>query len=97
MTVYSSQGKTHPNNVVILNSCHDHLSYYTALSRSSTAKGTIIIQGFNPSKITCGASRYLRQEFRELELIDEISRLRFEGCLPSIINGYLRNAIIKQY
>ena len=55
MTVYSSQGKTRPTNVMILNSCRDHLSYYTALSRSSTAEGTVIIQGFNPSKITCGA------------------------------------------
>ena len=97
MTVYSSQGKTRPNNVVILNSCRDHLSYYTALSRSSTAEGTVIIQGFNPSKITCGASGYLRQEFRELELMDEISRLRFQDCLPLIINGHLRNAIIRQY
>ena len=97
MTVYSSQGKTRPNNVVILNSCRDHLSYYTALSRSSTAEGTVIIQGFNPSKITCGAAGYLRQEFRELELMDEISRLRFEDRLPSIINGHLRNAIIRQY
>ena len=75
MTVYSSQGKTRPDNVVILNSCRDHLSYYTALSRSSTAEGTVIIQGFNPNKITCGAPGYLRQEFRELELMDEISRL----------------------
>ena len=73
MTVYSSQGKMHPNNLVILNSCHDHLSYYTALSRSSTAEGTVIIQGFNPNKITCGAFGYLRQEFHELELLDEIS------------------------
>ena len=97
MTVYSSQGKTRPKNVVILNSCRDHLSYYTALSRSSTAEGTIIIQGFNANKITCGASGYLRQEFRELELMDEISRLRFDDCLPSIINGHLRNAIIRQY
>ena len=97
MTVYSSQGKTRPNNVVILNSCRDHLSYYTALSRSSTAEGTVIIQGFNPIKITCGASGYLRQEFRELELMDEISRLRFEDGLPSIINGNLRNTIIRQY
>ena len=97
MTVYSSQGKTRPNNVVILKSCCDHLSYYTALSRSSTAEGTVIIQGFNPSKITCGASGYLRQEFRELELMDEISQLRFEDSLPSIINGHLRNTIIRQY
>ena len=97
MTVYSSQGKTRPNNVVILNSCRDHLSYYTALSRSATAEGTVIIQGFNPSKITCGASGYLRQEFRELELMDEISRLRFEDQLPPSINGQLRNALIRQY
>ena len=97
MTVYSSQGKTRPDNVVILNSCRDHLSYYTALSRSSTAEGTVIIQGFNPNKITCGAPGYLRQEFRELELMDEITRLRFEDKLPSTVNGHLRNAIIRQY
>ena len=97
MTVYSSQGKTRPDNVVILNSCRDHLSYYTALSRSSTAEGTIIIQGFNPNKITCGAPGYLRQEFRELELMDEITRLRFEDKLSPSINGHLRNALIRQY
>jgi len=97
MTVYSSQGKTRPDNVVILNSCRDHLSYYTALSRSSTAEGTIIIQGFNPNKITCGAPGYLRQEFRELELMDEITRLQFEDKLSPTINGHLRNALIRQY
>src|SRR5271168_857427 len=85
MTVYSSQGKTRPDNVVILNSCRDHLSYYTALSRSST----IIIQ------ITCGAPGYLRQEFRELELMDEITQ--FEDKLSPSINGNLRNALIRQY
>jgi Helitron helicase-like domain at N-terminus/PIF1-like helicase len=97
MTVYSSQGKTRPDNVVILNSCRDHLSYYTALSRSATAEGTIIVQGFNPNKITCGAHGSLRQEFRELELMDEITRLRFEDKLSSSINGHLRNALIRQY
>ena len=89
MTVYSSQGKTHPTNVMILNSCHDHLSYYTALSRSSTAEGTVIIQGFNPSKITCGAHGSLRQEFRELELMDEITQLKFYDKLPLSINGHI--------
>ena len=68
-----------------------------ALSRSSTAEGTIIIQGFNPNKITCGAPGYLRQEFRELELIDEITRLWFEEKLSPTINGHLRNALIRQY
>ena len=94
MTVYSSQGKTRPTNVMILNSCRDHLSYYTALSRSSTAEGTIIIQGFNPNKITCGAHGSLRQEFRELELMDEITQLKFYDKLPLSINGHVRNALI---
>ena len=97
MIVYTSQGKTHPNNVVILNSCRDHLSYYTALSRSSTAEGTITIQGFNPNKITSGAPGYLRQEFCELELMDEITQLQFEDKLLPSINGHLRNALIRQY
>ena len=97
MTVYSSQGKTCPDNVVMLNSCRDHLSYYTALSRSSTAEGTIIIQGFNPNKITCGAPGYLRQEFRELELMDEITKLQFEDKILPSINSLLRNPLIKQY
>jgi len=83
--------------VVILNSCRDHLSYYTALSRSSTAEGTVIIQGFNPNKITCGAPGYLRQEFRELELLDEITQLQFEDKLSPTINGHLRNSLIRQY
>ncbi len=97
MTVYSSQGKTHPTNVTILNSCRDHLSYYTALSRSSTAEGTVIIQDFNPNKITCGAHGSLRQELRELELLDEITKLRFNNKLSPSINGHLRNALIRQY
>ncbi|KAK6966358.1 hypothetical protein R3P38DRAFT_3155434 [Favolaschia claudopus] len=58
----------------------DHLSYYTALSRSSTSDGTVIVQGMNPARITNGINGYLRQdsEFRELEVLNEITRQRFE-------------------
>jgi hypothetical protein len=97
MTDYASQGKTRPFNVVDLNSCRNHLSYYTALSRSATCEGTVIVQGFDPSKITCGASGYLRQEFRELELLDDITKLRYNGQLPESINGRLRNSVLRQY
>ena len=45
MTAHAAQGKTRPFNVVYLNSCRDHMAYYTALSRSASAAGTIIIQG----------------------------------------------------
>ena len=56
MTDFGSQGKTHPNNVVDLNNLLTHQYYYTALSRSATAQGTIILQGFDPHKITGHAS-----------------------------------------
>ena len=69
MTDYSSQGKTRPYNVVNLNDDHSHQSYYTALSRSATAAGTLITQSFHTEKITGGASGALRQEFRELDLM----------------------------
>jgi hypothetical protein len=97
MTDYASQGKTRAVNVVDLNSCRSYMAYYTALSRSATSEGTVIVQGFDDRKITCGASGYLRQEFRELELLDEITKLLYENALPAHIDGNLRNALIRQY
>jgi hypothetical protein len=47
--------------------------------------------------ITCGASEYLRQEFYELELLDEITKLRYEGKLPDHIQGKFRNPLIRAY
>jgi len=97
MTAHAAQGKTRPYNVVHLNSCHTHMAYYTALSRSATADGTIIIQGFDAKVITSGCSGYLRQEFREHEVLDDITRLRYEGLLPDDVNGQLRNTLLCQY
>jgi hypothetical protein len=97
MTDYASQGKTRPANVIDLSSCRDHLSYYTCLSRGSTAEGTVIVQGFSEYKIMCGASGYLQQEFRELELLDQITKLKYDNKLPKHINGNLCNAIICQF
>jgi hypothetical protein len=97
MTDYTSQGKTRPKNPVDLSNCRSHQSYYTCLSRSATADGTVIVQSFSPRLITCGASGYLRQEFCELELLDEITKLRYEGKLPGHIQGNLRNPLIRAY
>src|ERR1700683_2627242 len=97
MTDYTSQGKTRPKNPIDLSNCRSHQSYYTCLSRSATASGTVIVQSFSPQLITCGASGYLRQEFRELELWDEISKLRYEGKLPDHIQGSFRNPWIRVY
>lgn len=97
MTDYASQGKTRPNNVVDLTNCTSHQSYYTALSRSATAAGTAIVQSFSPGPITGGASGWLRQEFRELELLDDITNLGYMSALPEHVNGGTRNVRIKQY
>jgi len=63
MTDYSAQGRTRPEHVVELNNCKNHQSYYTCLTRSANAEGTIILQSFDPSKIMGGAPGYIREEF----------------------------------
>ncbi|KAF8702360.1 hypothetical protein AX14_014404 [Amanita brunnescens Koide BX004] len=97
MTDFASQGKTRPYNPVDLNNCRSHQAYYTALSRSSTAAGTVILQGFDAKKITGRASGALRQEFRDLELLDEITKSRYEGNLTNSICGEHRNVLIHAF
>ena len=97
MTNYVSQGKTRRYNVVDLGYCRDHQSYYTALSRSASAEGTVLIQGFSEAKITRGISGWLRQEFRELNVLDKVTCLRYEGLLPDGIHGPLRNPVVRAY
>ncbi|KAL4259942.1 ATP-dependent DNA helicase [Pleurotus pulmonarius] len=97
MTDYASQGYTRINNAVNLADLRTHQGYYTALSRSSSASGTIIIQGFDHTKIVGRCSRALRREFRELELLDEISKRRYEGSLPFGVVGPTRREMIHQF
>ncbi|KIJ40061.1 hypothetical protein M422DRAFT_98007, partial [Sphaerobolus stellatus SS14] len=94
MTDYSSQGRTRPFNVIDLTDCHTHLSYYTCFSRSATIAGTVIVGGFNPNIIQGGTSGWLRQEFRELEMLDEITRLRSDGTLHPSVEGELRTSLM---
>ncbi|KAI4517965.1 hypothetical protein K525DRAFT_156635, partial [Schizophyllum commune Loenen D] len=82
MTDYSSQGKTRPDNVVNLTNSRSHQAYYTALSRSSSASGTAIVSSFNDAMITRGLDDQLKREFRNLEVLNEITRLRYEMNLP---------------
>ena len=97
MTDYASQGKTRPYNVVDLHNLRTHQAYYTALSRSSTAEGTLILQGFDPSKITGKMSGALRQEFRELELLDDITDKHYRGKTALMLADSTRNSLIKAY
>ncbi|KLO03914.1 hypothetical protein SCHPADRAFT_807182, partial [Schizopora paradoxa] len=96
MSDYASQGRTRPDNVIDLQNCKTHQSYYTVLSRSASAEGTVIMQGFDASKIqnTNQMSGYLRQEFRELELLNEITKLKYEGKLPDSVNSRRRYGLL---
>ena len=97
MTDYASQGKTRLYNPVDLQHSNSHQSYYTCLSSCASAKGTSIVQSVQPSVITGGCSGWLRQEFRDLELLDEITRLAYHSQLPPEINGHSRNTLIRQF
>jgi hypothetical protein len=55
------------------------------------------LQGFNPKMLMSGCSGALRQEFRELELLDEIMRLLYSRKLPGQITGDTRNNIIDTF
>ena len=56
MTDFTSQGKTRTYNVIDLNNLSCHQAYYMALSRSASAAGTIILQGFDAKVMTGGGS-----------------------------------------
>ncbi|VDB96794.1 unnamed protein product [Peniophora sp. CBMAI 1063] len=98
MTDYASQGRTRPINIVDLEHCDTHQSVYTCLSRASTLKGTVIFRMCNHATI-CGGlkSGRLKQEFRELELLNEITRLRWEGNLRKGVAGNTRSTLLKSY
>ncbi|KAJ7723248.1 hypothetical protein B0H16DRAFT_1334246 [Mycena metata] len=97
ITDYTAQGRSRPRNPVDLTNCKDHRAYYVALSRATTAEGTIILQDFTTNKITCGMSGHLRQELRELEILDEITALRAEGRLPKEVTGIYRRHLLISY
>ncbi|KAJ7238411.1 hypothetical protein C8J57DRAFT_1086927 [Mycena rebaudengoi] len=44
-----------------------------------------------------GISGYLRQELRELEILDDITCLRFEGVLPQRVTGLYRRPLLRAY
>ncbi|KAI0337017.1 hypothetical protein BDW22DRAFT_1410109 [Trametopsis cervina] len=97
MTDYASQGRTRKYNVVDIHNCRSHQSIYTCLSRGSSLDGTLITQDFQDKHMTGGLSGYLRQEFRELEILDEITKLKFDRKLPAGVGGMTRNHLISSY
>jgi hypothetical protein len=85
MTDYASQGKTRTVNIVDLNDCKNHQAVYTCLSRGKSATDTLIVRDFPAKHLTGGLDGWLRQEFRDLNYLDKITELRFNGDLPEFI------------
>src|SRR5882762_21960 len=61
------------------------------------SRDQVLVQGFDPSKVQGGLSGYLQQEFRELELLDDITKLSYEEKLPVNITGSTRTSIIRKF
>ncbi|KAI0741506.1 hypothetical protein C8Q80DRAFT_1109645 [Daedaleopsis nitida] len=97
MTDFASQGRTRPNNVCDLQNCQTHHSVYTFLSRGSALEGTIIVQSFDSGKLTGGIAGSLRQKFRELELLDEITKMRYLGTISPKVSGITRNELVHSF
>ena len=57
----------------------------------------MILEGFDARKITGSCSGALRQEFRELELLDEITSVTYAGKLPATVCGDTRNDLIRAF
>ena len=55
------------------------------------------MQPFSPQMITSGATGYFRQEFYELEILDEITKMKYEDTLLAKVQGSVRNSLIKSF
>jgi hypothetical protein len=97
MTDYASQGKTREYNVVDLSRCRTVHSIYTCISRSSNADNTVIAHPFNTKKICTPISGYLRQEFREAMILDEITPMKYKNALPASVHGEMRYPLIRSF
>ncbi|KAL1711884.1 hypothetical protein EV715DRAFT_214688 [Schizophyllum commune] len=97
MTDYAAQGKTRSTNVVNLTNSRSHQAVYTALSRSSSADGTAIMTSFASGLITKGMDDQLKREFRNLEVLNDITCLRYHNQLPACVEGDTRNKLIKSF
>jgi hypothetical protein len=53
------------------------------------------VQGFDANKFTQDISGYMRQEFRELNLLDEMTLLRYNKSLSVAVSGQLPNPLIR--
>lgn len=97
MTDYCSQGRTRTLNPVHLNDCKNHQAIYTCLSRSSSAAGTVILDKIPSSKLRTGLSQGMKNEFRALELLNEITKRRINKTLHPKVRSQTRQSLFDEY
>lgn len=97
MSDFCSQGRTRPANVVDLKKCQSHQSAYTCLSRSSSLTGTVIVGDFSSKHFFGGADPDLMREFRDLEILSDVTTHKYEGTLPFDMASLTRRDVIKRY
>ncbi|PPQ72163.1 hypothetical protein CVT24_002414 [Panaeolus cyanescens] len=97
ITDFGAQGKGIERCRMDLLHSRNHQAMYVSLSRATSAKGVLILRDFPVDKITGGLDGSLRQEFRELNYLDEITRLQYEDQLPSDIIALTRPLTIANY
>jgi hypothetical protein len=57
----------------------------------------IIVQAFDTRLITKGITGFLRQEFRELELLNKITLSKCMCTLPNTVSGVTRSELLHSY
>jgi len=94
MTDFASQGRTHPFNVVIIVGAIDWctLACQEVLVARYHFAGKDFIK-----KDTRWFDRFPYTEFRELEILDDITRLHYLGELPPSVSAVTRTGLIRSY
>src|ERR1700729_425595 len=47
--------------------------------------------------ITSGATGYFREKFCELEILDEITKMRYKDTFPAKVQGSFKNSLIQSF
>ncbi|KAJ8473925.1 hypothetical protein ONZ51_g7564 [Trametes cubensis] len=77
-TDYKSQGRSLTTAIVDLKSAKSLQGVYVMLSRLRSLQGLLLLRSVTPGKVCMRLSQELRDELSRIDVLDEITRLRFE-------------------
>jgi hypothetical protein len=97
MTDYSSQGRSREINVVYLRNCRTHHSVYVALSRSTSAEKTLILDGVNENLLKGGLGADLHRKFQHINKLDRITLYRYESLFIQDVPSPTRIALFHAF